>query len=554
MTLLQYRRFLLLLLVVCALTVESATLKGQYGSVSRPNENRVLQKPDTNNNNNNEKNNKNKDESDREDEGTSESANIVVTTATPTQRPTEAPVEEVIDEALAAVDPSLEVDEDQPAVIVVIDENNNNNEDNDEPEESTATTTTEEDSSSVTLSMADLRDIQYTGSGTVTLRLSLWFQDGRQARDVESGSATNDAVLLAVQKLLCQLSDDDSSLGTTNTATATYDVNDAGDENDSIDTFLEAEERELCVIKTELTNPNLEQTMEGSILLQPPTTYVVDRSSLQDGLQWTTWRLTWNVLRLGTFYILQGLENAAPATLTSSTPTTTTDVMSHQDMYRAGVSAMEQVLDLALQVSVRENAFDPLLVESMAALSGSDNNNGDSGLVVASVYGEEEASLTPKLQFLGLTGSSTSGSVIEPTNFNTSVTPDGEDDDDDDEYDDDRYSLEYGITEQLDPVFWHPLRVVGMFLFALTTAALVALSCMSKKRQARRKAERIMAKESKGLLNNPQGVEDMLRASGRRDSKGGEDENDENDDDDDDDQDNDQDAAIPLPNNLKVSR
>ena len=85
---------------------------------------------------------------------------------------------------------------------------------------------------------------------------------------------------------------------------------------------------------------------------------------------------------------------------------------------------------------------------------------------------------------------------------------------DDDSWDDDRYSMEYGITEQLDPEFWHPLRIAGIVMFILTLLSLVALARMSRRRLKRREEERKLAKEQSGLLNNPPPGLDELVALG----------------------------------------
>lgn len=384
----------------------------------------------------------------------------------------------------------------------------------------------------ITLTMNELRDIQYFGGGEITLRFSLWFQDQTAASKVGSG-LTLLAVLHSLQELLCR-SDvqaqegDPLGLASMNWADAS-----------------QIEERELCVVPIELGGAasNNRQVMEGSILLQPPTTYVVDRTASNTDLHWTTWRVSWDVLRLGTFYILQGLENAGENARTMST----------EEIYRAGINALQGILELALQVSIRETTFDKALVRAMVQTVQSE------GLVLASVYGEEVETLDPKLQWLGLTSGSSSQTsqdgVVLPTavtnvqgggaegTTTTSTTSDAEAVVEDDAWDDDRYSKTYGITEPLDPEFWHPLRVVGILMFFMTTASLVLLTCMSKKRRARREIERKTAKD--GLLNNPQSVEAMLqaftrdeRASSPNGSKVEEKGNE---------------MAIPLPSNLQLS-
>lgn len=354
-----------------------------------------------------------------------------------------------------------------------------------------------------TISLDKLRDIQYFGGGEITLRFSLWFQDDQSASKVGVGP-TLLAVLHSMQQLLCHSDADIEGLeGDDPLGLSTLDWTDAAEE----------EERELCVVPVELGGPEIlsaeGQKVEGSVLLQPPTTFVVDR--IDKDLSWTSWRVTWDVLRLGTFYILQGLENSGGDAKD----------MDEEEIYRSGINAMQGILELALQVSIREQSFDKVLVGSMV------NQGQSGGMVLASVYGEEAQSLVPKLEWLGLTQpddgaqEGSSGNLVEPTEvtnpqeqgLGASTTSDAATADagDDDEWDDDHYSMVYGITEPLDPPFWHPLRVVGILMFLFTTAALFSLSWMSRKRQAAREIERKMAKE--GLLSHPQGVEDMLNAS-----------------------------------------
>lgn len=394
----------------------------------------------------------------------------------------------------------------------------------------------------ITLNMQELRDIQYLGDGTVTVRMSLWFQDGRTSQDVKSQtSPMQQAVLTSMQSLFCQLEDSESDELQVNSNNEALGLPATSSEY-VVDTtaFDNTEERELCVVKTELVTDAFQnrQFVEGSILLQPPKISILDRSAT-DGittLRWTTWKVTWNVLRLGTFYILQGLENLDLDSLGDAT---------HQDIYNAGIDAMQQVLELALQVSIRENGYDALLLRSMKQVDTINN-----GVVIASVYGEEKESLHSKLEALGLP----EGDLVIPTqdsdgnsladNNTSTMDPVAESDG----WDDDRYSMEYGITESLDPDFWHPLRIAGIVMFFLTTTALVGLSWMSRKRQARRALERKMAKEGAGLLNDHEGVENMLRASERA----GEGKDDAGVNNADDDEDDDDDSKIPLPENLKA--
>jgi hypothetical protein len=429
---------------------------------------------------------------------------------------------------------------------------------------------------SISLTLDDLRDIQFHGGGQITLRFSLWFEDGTLANQANSGD-TLIGVLDSLQSLLCE--------DTTSSSALDEDVQDTLGLEDE-------EERELCIVSNDLGSSQNRQpessSMEGSILIQPPTVFVADRSDADANLQWTTWRVTFSVLRLGTFYILQGLENASDGA---------TEDLEEEDIYRAGVLAMQQVLELALQVSIREQSYDKLLLTSML------EQNNDIGYVLASVYGEEIETVPPKLDWLGIEQPEPldATTVVDPTetttpegesNANTeedipvfdiflpdgngddegtedqTLTPtedgeDAEEDEEDDSWDDDRYSEEFGITETLNPSFWHPLRIVGIIMFVSTVACLVGLATMSKRRQRRRRLEAKLLKEgSSGLLNNPQGVEDMLRASGRttaaspavvtptasKSASKDEDTNDKKDDDDDDDARN-----IPMPSSLQMS-
>jgi hypothetical protein len=376
------------------------------------------------------------------------------------------------------------------------------------------TTTTTNLTTTTLLSAEELREVQYFGGAEVTVRVSLWFQDGTSATQV-MGTHVEEAVLQSLHSLLCQsetpLADamNSESLG----FSALFAEDTTTNNND-----MDQEDRQLCVVNTDLHSNYLfpsDSAVEGSILYQPPTTIVIDGTHADTNLKWTTWTVTWDMLRLGTFYILQGLENAGDDASTMTT----------EQMYLAGIRAMQGIVELALQVSIRELNFDKLMVASMMGVAGQEEGS----LVLTSVYGEEIETFQPKLEWLGLaqaTGSPDSTqqggqgadtNIVDPSDIvYTSTTSDVQvvetaDDEEDDDNVDDRYSLEYGITETLDPPFWHALRIVGMVMFILTTASLVGLSCMSKKRQARREIERKMAKE--GLLNNPQGVEDMLRAS-----------------------------------------
>lgn len=384
----------------------------------------------------------------------------------------------------------------------------------------------------ITLTTNELKDIQYFGGGEITLRFSLWFQDQTAASKMGSG-VTLLAVLHSLQELLCR-SDPASSSEQQGDPLGLASMNWAD--------ASQIEERELCVVPIELggaaSSSNNRQVTEGSILLQPPTTYVVDRTASSTDLHWTTWRVSWDVLRLGTFYILQGLENAGENARTMST----------EEIYRAGINALQGILELALQVSIRETTLDKVLVGAMVQTAQSE------GLVLASVYGEEVETLDPKLQWLGLSSggngqANNQDNLVLPTSVTnaegggggeegTSTTSDAKTAANDDAWDDDRYSKTYGITEALDPEFWHPLRIVGILMFILTTASLVLLTCMSKKRRARRDIERKTAKE--GLLKNPQSLEAMLQASTRDDTSPKEEEEGN-------------DRAIPLPNDLQLS-
>jgi len=508
-------------------------------------------------------------------------------TVTPTKPPTPSPTENPtvqptsLAPATAVMTAMQVVEKEEPSTSSALTSYQNppttatNNED--DPFESS--TTVALSSSQVTLDMDQLRDIQYFGGADVTLRFSLWFQDGTLTNEV-SGNVEL-AVLYALQTLLCQ--SDDENVGTTGDDDSTNNNNEGRkkqkneqDGTEEASGFLNTatydmatpestmEERELCVLKHDLnpkmTNDDNRNTMlEGSILLQPPTTWVVDRSATTTtdatSLHWTTWRVTFPVLRLGTFYILQGLENSAAGSEGEKQAAADGDLLSTEEIYGAGVQAMQQVLELALQVGIREQALDKLLLGNLVDFSGRDDTTTTSasiasatayGLVLASVYGEELSTFAAKLDWLGIsengasaettTGTSGtpfasgSGDLVEPSNINNSTgtlsgtaTAEAADGvgEDDDEWDDDRYSLEYGITESLDPPFWHPLRIVGIFMFVMTMGSLVGLSCTSKKRQARKALERrLLANADKeGLLNNAQGVEDMLRRTAPTASK-----------------------------------
>ncbi|CAB9500093.1 expressed unknown protein [Seminavis robusta] len=477
-------------------SVESAKLKTVISSSQREARRQQQLQEERNLQNNNKNNDKNNNDKDNDKNSNVATVNTRAPTLKPTEHPTQQPTEY----------PTLSPVTPHPTLPPT-----------DAPVDLPTVSPREVESSSISLSMDDLKEIQYFGGTEITLRLSLWFQDRSSASQV-SGGAVEQAVLKSLHSLICQEDTAEEANQAHLEFMTLFDKESNPDEED----------RELCVVDTELHNSNnqFRQVTEGSILFQPPNTVVIDQS--QEDLQWTTWRITWDVMRLGTSYILQGLENAGE------------DVgsLTQEQIYRAGVQAMQGILELALQVSIREQSYDQLIVANMGTLG-----QEDLGVVLASVYGEEVQTFEPKLEWLGLaqatdpsdgsatvSGNAQAGPAVTFSNDPADVIPptvtttatdsssssvqvveiaDGEDDG----YDDDRYSDEYGITEPIDPPFWHPLRIVGILMFIFTTMSLVGLSYLSKRRQALRELERKMAKE--GLLNNPQGVEDMLRASVR---------------------------------------
>lgn len=203
--------------------------------------------------------------------------------------------------------------------------------------------------------------------------------------------------------------------------------------------------------------------VDMSVLLDPPQLKPKVHFNAHKNLAWTTWNVTWPVVRLSMHYLEEAWNLRSGF-----------DDVKDDDIFDYGVYLMQQDMTSYLNDNIDIKVMDVMLEDVLQEP------------VRVSPFGHALSTYTHDIPILE-----------EPVPVNESP-------------------LDYNITADevasisYHPSPRHPLRLLGVTMFLITLKCVVILAWLSSRRKAARDAENKRLKANKGLLHSPEGVDEML--------------------------------------------
>ena len=202
------------------------------------------------------------------------------------------------------------------------------------------------------------------------------------------------------------------------------------------------------------------QNADPSILLYPPRLNPsVHFHANHNNMAWTTWKVTWPVVRLSMKY----LETSWIAKAESSVADATAD-----EIFAHAAEIMQDEIVSYMNDNINLKVVDVLLAELLGEA------------VMASAVGYELVTF----------GDS---HLVAKDDFHNGMMPIGDE------------------MPGLDPHPAHPLRIVGITMLLCTLKFICLLACLSRRRKKAREDEWKRLKTATGLLHSPEGVDAMLQ-------------------------------------------